>query len=489
MKKRFLFLSLAALLVAGACKETTIADDQPETETPTNPDDNAKDDVVVVKGEISEDTKWTKDKIYTLQGFVYVSNGATLTIEPGTIIKGDKASKGTLIITRGAKINAEGTADQPIVFTSALPAGARDKGDWGGVILLGKAPVNAGSDVKIEGGLTAPAGKDEKDYFYYGGSDESDNSGVLKYVRIEFAGIAFSPDNEINGLTLGGVGNGTTIDYVQVYRSGDDAIEWFGGTVNAKHLLAVGTWDDDFDTDFGYSGHVQFAAVQRVPSLADVSGSNAFESDNNGDGANVTPQTSAVFSNVTVLGPRQDEKTAFAANYQHGVHFRRNSSISIANSVISGFVLAGINVDNTKVETSAATSDNLLDGDAIYANNLFYGNKVDIVVSGADDTKDAVMELLKSDNVFDGSKFASNVYKAPYMFAKDLTATNIGTPDFSLVDDSPAASGADFSAEKLQDSFFEQVDYKGAFGDTDWTKGWAHYDPQNLAYDAPNAVK
>src|SRR5690606_19316100 len=151
--------------------------------------------------------------------------------------------------------------------------------------------------------LAGPSGKDEKNYIYYGGTDAADNSGTLKYVRIEFGGIPFSPDNEINGLTLGGVGSGTTLDYIQVYCSGDDAFEWFGGTVNAKHLLAIGTWDDDFDTDYGYSGNVQFAVAQRANAAADVSQSNAFESDNNGSGTNQTPKTSAVFSNVSVIGP------------------------------------------------------------------------------------------------------------------------------------------------------------------------------------------
>lgn len=258
---------------------------------------------MVVTGEITANTTWSANKIYLLKGFVFVSNGATLTIEPGTIIKGDKATKATLTITRGSKINATGTVDKPIVFTSALPAGARTRGDWGGVILLGKAPVNQGNDVMIEGGLEGPKDKDAKNYIYYGGTDAADNSGVLKYVRIEYAGIEYSADNEINGLTLGGVGNGTTLDYIQVYRSGDDAFEWFGGTVNAKHLLAVATWDDDFDTDFGYAGNVQFALAQRASTMADQSGSNGFESDNNSTGTDQTPKTSAVFSNVTILGP------------------------------------------------------------------------------------------------------------------------------------------------------------------------------------------
>ncbi|MGJ1513984.1 hypothetical protein ACR79N_03275 [Sphingobacterium siyangense] len=485
MKKRFLFFSLAALLFAGACKETTITDEGGGTETPTNPENQ---NVVEISGEITSNTTWTSDKIYVLKGFVYVSNGATLTIEPGTIIKGDKASKATLTITRGAKINATGTADKPIVFTSNLAAGARSQGDWGGVILLGKAPVNQGTDVKIEGGLAGPTGKDEKNYIYYGGTDAADNSGTLKYVRIEFAGIAYSVDNEINGLTLGGVGNGTTLEYIQVYRSGDDAFEWFGGTVNAKHLLAVGTWDDDFDTDFGYSGNVQFALAQRVPTVADQSGSNGYESDNNATGTVQTPKTSAVFSNVTVLGPIQKAGGSFNANYQHGAQIRRNSSISILNSVISGFPLAGLYIDDTKVAVANSTSNNFLTGSAVFENNLVYGSKdADLKVSSTDNAA-AISTLIRAKNVFDNSKYASELFVAPYNFGSDFSNTG-ATPDFKVLSGSAAASGAIFTNAKVSGSFFEKVAYKGAFGTTDWTSGWAHYDPQNLAYTTPGQVK
>ena len=183
-----------------------------------------------------------------------MKDGATLTIEPGTVIRGSKANKGALIIEKGAKIMAEGTLDNPIVFTSNQDAGSRSYGDWGGVILLGKATVNK-VDPIIEGGPTST----------YGGSDDADNSGIIKYVRIEFPGIAFQPDKEINGLTFGGVGSGTTIDYIQVSYSGDDSYEWFGGAVNVKHLIAFRGWDDDWDTDYGYHGMAQFCVDLRDP--------------------------------------------------------------------------------------------------------------------------------------------------------------------------------------------------------------------------------
>ena len=188
-----------------------------------------------LSGEISGITRnLVNDTVYLLSGFVYVEDGATLNIEPGTIIRGEKDTKGSLIITRGSKINALGTVDQPIVFTSNEPEGARNYGDWGGLIILGDAPINVpGGIAVIEGGVDTPEGDGT-----YGGANAADNSGSLIYVRIEYPGIPFVAGNEINGLTCGGVGSGTVIDHVMVSRSGDDAFEFFGGTVNAKYLIA-----------------------------------------------------------------------------------------------------------------------------------------------------------------------------------------------------------------------------------------------------------
>ncbi len=283
---------------------------------------------------------------YQLDGWVYVKSGTTLTIEPGTIIRGSKANKGALIIEKGAKIIAEGTASNPIVFTSNQDAGSRSYGDWGGVMILGKATVNK-VDPIIEGGPTST----------YGGSDDTDNSGILKYVRIEFPGIAFQPDKEINGLTMGGVGSGTEIDYVQVSFSGDDSYEWFGGTVNARHLIAFRGWDDDFDTDFGYRGMVQFAVSLRDPAVADAgSGSNSFESDNDGSGSDATPYTQALFSNVSSFGPFETPETNINANYKRALHLRRNTKLNIYNAIFAGYA-TGLFIDGTTTQANAAAND------------------------------------------------------------------------------------------------------------------------------------
>ncbi len=285
-------------------------------------------------------------KAYYLNGWVYVKDGATLTIDAGTVIRGSKANKGALIIEKGAKIMAEGTVDNPIVFTSNQDAGSRSYGDWGGVIILGKATVNK-VDPIIEGGPTST----------YGGSDDADNSGIFKYVRIEFPGVAFMPDKEINGLTLGGVGNGTTIENIQVSYSGDDSYEWFGGDVNLKHLIAFRGWDDDFDTDYGYHGMVQYAVALRDPAIADPgSGSNGFESDNDATGSTDTPVTSALFSNVSSFGPLVTSSTTINSNFKRAMHLRRNTAIQIYNTISAGWP-TGLFIDGTAAQANATNGD------------------------------------------------------------------------------------------------------------------------------------
>lgn len=480
MKKHYIILGLALSLFAASCSKN---DD--DTEVVVVPPTTGT--TVEVSGDIKANTTWTADKIYQLKGFVYVTDGATLTIAPGTIIKGDKATKATLVITRGSKISAVGTVDKPIVFTSGAAAGARREGDWGGLILLGKAIDNRGVNNTIEGGLTPTAGGDAAKYIQFGGTDAADNSGSLKYVRVEFAGIPFSVDNEINGITFGAVGSGTTIEYVEVYRSGDDAFEWFGGSVNAKHIIAVNTWDDDFDTDNGFSGKIQFAVAQRYPLIADQSGSNGFESDNNSTGTNATPKTSAVFSNVTVVGPLQAAATKINGFFQHAAQIRRNSSISTFNSIFTGFP-DGIYIDDTTVETPGATTANYTSGSLSFENNLIYG------ITGQDikGTNKAVIEAsLRATNTFLAGTWAAALLTAPYKYSSDAvasTSTALGRPDFTTLATGAAASGAVFTNTKVADAFFEKVTYKGAFGTTDWTATWAHFDPQTLNYTTPGAV-
>ncbi len=476
MKKHLLVYVLSVIVLWTSCSKKNEGD---VDVTPEN--------VVEVSGDIAANTTWSSSKIYLLKGNVYVTNNATLTIEPGTLIKGDKSTKGALVITRGAKIMAEGTVEKPIVFTSNMPAGARAQGDWGGVIVLGKAKNNLGSSIDIEGI------SDGSEKTKHGGDNDADNSGVLKYIRIEFAGIPLGPDNEINGITFGSVGSGTKLEYIQVYRSGDDAFEWFGGSVNAKYLLAIDTWDDDFDTDNGFSGKIQFALAQRLANTADVSGSNGFESDNNQTGANTTPRTSAIFSNVTILGPV--EKAGMSGvnnNFQHAVQIRRNSAMSLFNSVIAGYTEGVFYDDAAPAGSTLNSSNGLLSGASVFAHNLVYGSngKSNQIKASNAATLALITPVLTANNVFEPGSYASAIYKDPYKFSADLASKErTGKPDFTLIAGSPAAAGANFTHEKVADSFFEKVAFKGAFGSVDWTAGWAHFDPQTLPYTSPGAVK
>jgi hypothetical protein len=322
-----------------------------------------------VSANITTDTYWSNDQVYLIQGQIYVKNGATLTIQEGTTILGDKNSVGAgLFITKGSKLNALGTAAKPIVFTSNQPAGDRAAGDWGGIILLGKATTNAPGGIgNIEG--IAPTADTE-----FGGAltpDDNDNSGDIRFVRIEYAGYLYAPNKEINGFTLGAVGSKTSIHHVQVSFSNDDAYEWFGGTVNCKHLVSYRNLDDDFDTDNGFSGKVQFGLVVRDPQMADnpsVSTSEGFESDNDASGSTATPQTSATFSNITLVGPlRGDVGSTVASGYKRGARIRRNSALKIYNSLFLDFK-TGIHIDGVLSEGNAQG------GSLKFKNNVIAGN-------------------------------------------------------------------------------------------------------------------
>jgi hypothetical protein len=418
--------------------------------------------IVEISGEISGNVNWTTEKQYLLKGFVYVLDGATLTIAPGTVIKGDKTTMGSLIIERGGKIIAEGTVDQPIIFTSNAPVGYKNRGDWGGVILCGKAPVNSG-DPQVEGGPRS----------HYGGTEANDNSGSLKYVRIEYAGYPFQPDKEINGLTFCGVGAGTTIDYIMVSYSNDDSYEWFGGTVNCKHLIAFRGLDDDFDTDNGFSGKLQYLMSVRDKNVADVSGSNGLESDNDANGSTNVPVTNPIFSNVTIIGPRKDAATSnINANYKAAMHLRRNTQLCIYNSVFDGYP-TGLLLDGTSTQVNATT------GSLQIRNSVISGatasNKYFTVPTGSTMLADTV----------------ANWYLTPAFGNDTLQNTtdvkltdpfNLTSPNLIPLTGSPLFGMQDYSNPNLLDSFFTHETYIGAFGTTDWTAGWVVWDPQNVSY-------
>ncbi len=468
------------------------------------------DPVVTLTGTLATQTL-EAGQPYLIKGQTFIPTGVTLTIPAGTVIKGDKATKAVLVVQPGGKLIANGTANSPVVFTSAQAVGERDRGDWGGIVMLGDAWVNQTALPAIEGitpsqnygNITSPA------------TNEAQNAGTLQFVRIEYAGIELTPNNETNSLTMGGVGSGTVIDHVQVSFGGDDGFEWFGGSVNAKYLVSHSTWDDDFDTDFGYAGNVQFALAVRNPFFADQSGSNSFESDNQAN-ANDTPQgsagyTRAVFSNVTVLGPRETNSRTISANYANLMHIRRRSSLSIFNSFFSGFRL-GLRLDD----------------DATWANLSGGGSKLAYNVLSVTGTAGTGTSATASDGLFiTGIKFSAandgtidaglasggnavpiaNYWTANYNTSfNNVTATttmsDIGlnpelywagknsgnypsNPDFKLIagvaGPNNLNTGANFGDAKLGE-FFTDTAYKGAFGAEDWTDGWSEFQPLNKTY-------
>jgi Secretion system C-terminal sorting domain len=421
-----------------------------------------------ITGNITGTENWTADTIYTLSGKVYVKAGGTLNIAAGTIIKGDTAVAGSaLIITRGAKIFAIGTPTKPIVFTSSAPVGKRRAGNWGGIVIAGNARINVtGGTAPFEGGnLANPDGTTTDGE--YGGLNDLDNSGELKYVRIEFAGFPYQTNNELNSLTMGGVGSGTKIDYVQCSYGFDDAFEWFGGTVNAKHLIAFKTNDDDFDTDFGYRGKVQFGLVIRDTAIADASGTNGFESDNDGNSTGNTPYTSPIFSNITLVGPKQTLTTTVNSNHRTGAHVRKNSRCSIFNTLWMGYV-RGVRIDGDSCHANAD------------ANLLEMQNNVVAGVSGLllDSTAGVPWNVT---NWFTQSTNNNTVYAAN-ADAMITDAYNATAPNCKPSSGSPVLSGASFTNTKITDPFFTAVTYRGAFGADDWTANWANFNPQNEPY-------
>lgn len=430
----------------------------------------------IVSADITANATWTSTKKYLIKGNIFVNNNATLTIEAGTVIYGDKVTKGALIIERGAKIIAAGTAASPIVFTSSAPAGFRNYGDWGGLIILGKAANNQGANVNIEGITAGTKGQ-------YGGTADDDNSGTLSYVRVEFAGIALSTDNEINGVTFGSVGSGTTVDHVQVSYSGDDAFEWFGGTVNANYLIAYKTWDDDFDTDFGFSGKVQFASAFRDPNVADKSGSNIFESDNDGSGSTNAPFTSATFANVSAFGPfvyanlsgGNLNNSGVSANYQNGAHVRRHSKLQILNSVIVG---AGTSANWPFRLTDSRGGAN---GAAVFQGNYIGRATSATVTAPATGTNDNGYNV---DNFSTDNKVESPLNKVDLssLFVGLSGSANIDNPKGTVVlaDGSILATGA----ADLSGAGFIKTDYIGAVGTTaGWLdEAWVNFNPQGTEY-------
>jgi hypothetical protein len=287
-----------------------------------------------LSGDIEADAVLHCDESYLLKFTTFVKAGATLTIEKGTTLYGDTATKGTLVVQPGGRLVATGTAEQPIVFTSEnTPAGTARPGDWGGLIVLGNAPTNlrAAGGGPARGRIEGITSGGE-----YGGSDPKDDSGVLSYVRIEYGGTEIAPNNEINGLTLGGVGNRTRLDHVSVRSTSDDCFEFFGGTVNGKYLVCQSAGDDGVDWDLGYRGKLQFVVLESREAAEGES--NGFEGDNDPNGSFNTPVSEPTIFNATLCGPGHPSKKP-----NFGALLRHATRAHLANLLVTGFD-AGLDV-------------------------------------------------------------------------------------------------------------------------------------------------
>ena len=490
MKKLLTIFTVFAVLITTSCRKiemdggtTTVVSVTPPTTGQT----------ITLKGRIEKDTVLKAGNNYILSGLVYMVNNATMKVEPGVTVKGDYqgSNVAALIITRGAKLVADGTQDNPIVFTSNSPVPR--SGDWGGIVLCGKASVNT----TYNGTYTSPVVTGPGTYQVEGGIDNSfgdgvagggaspnddDSSGVIRYVRIEYAGYAYQPDKEINSLTMAAVGRKTLIDYVQVTYAKDDAFEWFGGTVNCAHLIAYKTQDDDFDTDNGYSGRVQFGIALRDSAIADISRSEAFESDNDASGSINAPQTRAVFSNMTVIGPRATLANNGNSLYLTAAQIRRNSGITICNSIFLGWP-SGLLIDS---RNGRAVENNIIDSTLRFKNNTIAGcggfgvpdiTSYNWIASTANAllwTRDSVVNRFS--NTAFGNTVLTNVSDA-----KMIAPFNYSAPDFLPFGGSngyqPILNGASFTDPKL--AGFRVVVFRGACDaagvDANWWRGWTRF--------------
>lgn len=450
--KQLFFSVLISILLFGSssCVKVTFEDGDGGTVTPpTDPNSN------VISGVITTSKFYPKGK-WILKGYVYVVDGATVTFEAGCVIVSDVAEKGALIIERGAKIIAQGTSTSPIVFTSGKAIGSRAPGDWGGIILLGKAPTNRPLDPApvIEGGVGRQ----------YGGTDPFDGSGVLRFVRIEFAGIAAEPGSEINGLTCGGVGSGTIIENVMVSFGNDDAFEFFGGTVNAKNLIAFATADDDFDFDFGFSGKLQYGIAMRKADFVDAGDAgNGVECDNDASGSGASPITRPQLSNFTIVGPNDAAGTA--ANHNYSMRWRRRTQFIVRNSIFIGHPDAGFSME----------SDGTLND---YINNVseFRNNLVQATTNTYRSSNNAIATASQIQTKAESEGCITLATAAAAGLTSPFYST---TPNFLPATGSPALTGASFTG---MNSFFTPTTFRGAMGTTNWTTGWANWDPQNASY-------
>lgn len=410
-------------------------------------------DIVDITGNIESDRRLTNDKLYRLNGAVFVRNGATLTIDPGTVIIGQPGSEppSVLVVTRNGKIRAEGTRSRPIIMTSARPFGERQRGDWGGLILLGKAPINVdGGEFAIEG---LPASDDSK----YGGNDPEHDCGTLRYVRVEYAGSIFAPNNEANAFTWGGCGAKTVAEYLQASYGLDDSFEWFGGTMNARYLIGGLGADDFLDFQLGFTGKIQFGFFYQD---ADNPGNRGIEGDNSEYNQGALPLSKPVIFNTTFVGSGVQ---GFDESNAPGIYLRRGAGASVNNTVVTRFYSAGLHIDGSSTEAQIDNGNLTMNGILLWKNNIGTGGDATIdgqVRSGA------TASFAKGERG-QGRQFlaADPMLRRPF---------EVNDPDFR-----PLPNSVVFRANWVQppdDGFFNQsARFIGAAGETKWWEEWTNF--------------
>jgi hypothetical protein len=397
--------------------------------------------VVVVNGEVTGNETWVNSNYYVLRGAVFVRENATLTIQAGTRVIGESWSTGTLVVSRGGKLIAVGTPTQPIVFTSDQPIGARARGDWGGLIINGRATIN------VPGGEAAGEG----DTGIYGGNDDNDNSGILRYVSVEFAGIEFTPDNELNGIAFQAVGRGTSVDYVQVHMNRDDAFEFFGGTVDIKHAVASNAADDSFDWTQGWRGRAQFVAITQRSDDADW----GIEADNNSSNHNYTPRAHPQIYNLTICGdPDRNE----GAESVRAALFRVGTAVTLRNFLILGSKTLGMQMNDAATLAQVANGTTQIGAGAIAG---------------------PATPLHSSVAPFVASGRFPNVLTNPSNIGVSAAAcARHESPNFQPTSVATLAGGQLAPMLPPNDGFFEVVTFIGAVPPPpapDWTLGWTAY--------------
>ena len=429
-----LALAVAATVLAGAC-----GGDGSTPTTPPSPPEPPEPPAVMeasLAGQITGTRRLSADTTYFLRGIVTVREGGELHIPAGTTIQGDVAVQPTALVVRtGGKIFSEGTAEAPVVFTSSSPVGERRAGDWGGVVINGRSLCNFPAESCVGEGSSGR----------YGGNVRDDDSGVVRYTRIEFAGFEVSFGNELNALTLNGVGAGTTIEYVQTNVGLDDGIEFFGGTVDLKYALVTNASDDSFDYSTGWQGRGQFWIAQQDPTDAD----NGFEVDGNEDDYNATPLTNPVIYNVTLVG--NGPGGTGGEESTDGLRLRRGTAGKIYNAVVIGFGNVGMDIDNPQTVANGLE----------LRNSIFAENKVSFSSDEDEIDEEAFFHTEGWDNRVEESAMLTAAY--------DRDA-----PDFTPMAESPLLTGA---ATPPSDGFFTSVDFIGAAAPSGekWWMGWTSF--------------